>query len=373
MMNAASHCEQCGNPLPNHGALRGQCPHCLMAMAFNECPNMQPGNRLGPYEILGAPLTGGMGEVYEAQDTRLGRVVAIKVLPAEVAGDPELKQRFVRECRILATLSHPNICSVFDVGEQDGVDFLVMEYLDGETLAARLKKGPLTTDIALQIAIQIGSGLEAAHRAGIIHRDLKPRNVMLTKTGAKLLDFGLAKARLPQTSAVEASAPTTSPDLTARGLILGTMHYLAPEQIEGPKADARADLFAFGVVLYEMLTGKKPFTGGSQAFLFNAILKDDPPPISAIHADTPPLLDYIIRRCLAKDPDERWQTASDLIRDLKWIAEHPSPDATVASAFVMPLRRTFAWMIAGGALVVTSLAVAVALYIRPPADPGPII
>jgi len=331
-MSAPTHCERCGSLLPASGALRGHCPRCLLVAAFDENPPLQPGDRLGPYEILDAPRVGGMGQVYRAKDTRLGRAVAIKVLSPEIAGDAEMKQRFEREARTLATLSHPHICPMFDVGEQDGLDFLVMEYLEGETLSARIQKGVLPVDSALQIAIQIASALEAAHLVSIIHRDIKPANVLLTKTGAKLLDFGLAKTRLVQTSAVGASALTTPPDLTARGTILGTLQYIAPEQIEGKEADARADVFAFGVVFYEMLTAKKPFTGNTQASLFGAILKDEPLPISTTNPAVPPQVEHIVRRCLAKDPDERWQTASDLMRELKWIAEHPAIDGTAVTA-----------------------------------------
>jgi eukaryotic-like serine/threonine-protein kinase len=284
------------------------------------------GTRLGPY-VIAAPIgSGGMGEVYKATDTRLDRTVAIKVLPEHVAADPELKQRFEREAKTLAALSHPHICPVFDVGSQNGIDFLVMEYLEGETLEQRLKKGALPFDQALQLGIQIADALAAAHRAGIIHRDLKPGNIMLTKSGAKLLDFGLAKAGAPAVAGSLSMLPTTPPNLTAQGAILGTFQYMAPEQLEGQEADARTDIFAFGAVLYEMVTGRKAFEAKSQASLIGAILKDSPAPPSSVRAETPLPLDRLVSTCLAKDPDERWQSVRDLIRELRWVAHAGTTD-----------------------------------------------
>jgi len=223
-----------------------------------------------------------MGEVYKARDTRLDRVVAIKILPAALAADPQFNQRFDREARAISQLSQPNICTLHDVGAHEGTAFLVMELLDGETLAGRLDKGALPPAQALTVAIEIASALDAAHRAGIVHRDLKPGNVMLTKSGAKLLDFGLAKTNAPAVAVSNTMAPTTPPNITAQGTILGTFQYMAPEQIEGVEADARTDIFAFGCVLFEMLTGKKAFEGKTRASLIGAILKDEPPPVSQV-------------------------------------------------------------------------------------------
>ena len=275
------------------------------------------GTTLGPYEIEGPLGFGGMGEVYKARDTRLDRTVAIKVLPEHVAADPDLKQRFEREARTVAALNHPHICTLHDIGSQDGIDFLVMEYLDGETLAQRLEKGALPLDQALQIAIEIADALDKAHRQGIVHRDLKPGNIMLTKAGAKLLDFGLAKLRKPVTVGATgfSAATTASEPLTARGTLLGTLPYMAPEQVEGKEADHRTDVFAFGAVAYEMVSGQRAFQAESQASLIGAILKDDPPVLST----TPRSLDRVIRQCLVKDPDERWQSTGDLKRELQWV------------------------------------------------------
>src|SRR3984893_14664098 len=280
------------------------------------------GARLGPYEILSALGAGGMGEVYRARDTRLDRTVAIKVLRDALSVDPQFRDRVDREARTISQLDHPHICSLYDVGEQDGTSFLVMPYLEGETLEARLKKGALPLGRVVEYAIQIADALNKAHRAGITHRDLKPGNVMLTKTGATLLDFGLAKAGGPVGAAPGLSMlPTTPPGLTARGTIVGTFQYMAPEQLEGHEADARTDIFAFGAILYEVITGKKAFEGKSQASLIAAILEREPPPVSGLQPLVPQTLDRVIRRCLAHDPDERWQTASDLSIPLQWIGE----------------------------------------------------
>src|SRR5438128_1014535 len=239
------------------------------------------GTKLGPYEIL-APLgAGGMGEVYRARDTRLDRTIAIKVLASHLSSSPELKQRFEREAKAISALNHPHICSLYDVGSQDGIDYLVMEFLEGETLAERLRQGVLPLKETLKVGMEVSEALAAAHRAGITHRDLKPGNIMLTKSGAKLLDFGLAKTSAPVTVGSGLSMlPTTPPNLTAQGTILGTFQYMAPEQLEGQEADARTDIFAFGAVLYEMLTGRKAFEGKSQASLISAIMSADPPSIS---------------------------------------------------------------------------------------------
>jgi serine/threonine protein kinase len=264
------------------------------------------------------------GEVYKAKDTRLDRTVAIKVLPSHLSGDPERRQRFEREARAVSSLNHPNICTLHDIGEQDGTDFLVMEYIEGESLANRLKKGALPLDQALRHGIEIADALDKAHRQGVVHRDLKPGNVMLTKTGAKLLDFGLAKLKASepgQEASVLSALPTEEKPLTEKGSILGTFQYMAPEQLEGKDADARTDIFAFGAVLYEMVTGKRAFEGKSQASLIGAIMTADPAPITTLKPLTPPVVDRVVRQCRAKDPDERWQSAGDLGRQLRWIAE----------------------------------------------------
>ena len=297
------------------------------------------GTRLGPYEIVSALGAGGMGEVYKARDTRLDRTVAIKVLPSEVAGDAQFRERFDREARIISQLTHPHICTLYDVGEHAGTSFLVMEFLEGETLADRIaraeSKGPgLPRGEALSIAIQIADALAAAHRAGIVHRDLKPANVVLTKSGAKLLDFGLAKTAVPAVTAGSVSMlPTASPQtLTARGMILGTFQYMAPEQIEGAEADARTDIFAFGCVLHEMLTGHKAFEGKTHASLIAAILEREPPPVTTLQPLAPALVDAIVRRCLAKRADDRWQSAADLASALRWATDAASGVAATANA-----------------------------------------
>jgi eukaryotic-like serine/threonine-protein kinase len=288
--------------------------------------SVKPGTRLGPYEILSAIGAGGMGEVYRARDTRLNRIVAIKVLPPHLADRAELRERFEREAKTIASLNHPHICTLFDIGRQDGTDYLVMEYLEGETLAKRLQKGPLPLAEVLQYAIEISDALDKAHRKGVTHRDLKPGNIMLTKTGTKLLDFGLAKLKQEVTPANMhlSELPTASDPLTAQGTIVGTLQYMAPEQLEGKEVDARTDIFAFGVVVYEMATGKRAFEGKSQASIISAIMSSDPVPMSSLQPMTPPALDRIVKRCLAKETDERWQSANDLTNELKWIAESGS-------------------------------------------------
>ncbi len=323
---------------------------------------LSAGTRLGPYDIVAAIGAGGMGEVYRARDTRLDRTVAIKVLPASVAGDPDLRARFEREARAVAALNHPHICALYDVGEApsheppatshqppDTIRFLVMEHLEGETLGARLARGALPLDQVFRYAIETADALDKAHRAGIVHRDLKPGNIFITKAGAKLLDFGLAKLGVaPASALIGMSVAVTRENLTAHGTILGTFQYMAPEQLEGQDADARTDIFAFGAVVHEMATGKKAFEGKSQASLVAAILEHDPPPIAASQPLTPPALDHIVRRCLAKDPDQRWQAASDVMRELKWIAESSAtaPSATAAAAGSRPYLSRHAWPMA---------------------------
>ena len=337
---------------------------------------LSAGTRLGPYEVV-APLgAGGMGEVYKARDARLDRTVAIKVLPSHVAADRDSRARFEREAKAVAALSHAHICAIHDVGHDHGTDFLVMEYLEGETLAARLAKGPLTTDQLFRCAIEIGDALDRAHRAGIIHRDLKPSNVMLTKSGAKLLDFGLAKSHaLIHAAAGASTPPTQTTPLTAHGTIVGTLLYMSPEQLEGREADARSDLFAFGAMLYELTTGRRAFEAKSPASVIAAILETEPPPIADIAA--PELrshdtllrrLDRVVRACLAKDPDERWHCAHDLVGELRWIDEErrhhdtKSPDAPMAARRAR--RRERVWMAA--AVVMGLSASALALWPRLP-------
>ena len=314
------------------------------------------GARLGPYEIQSPLGAGGMGEVYRARDTRLDRTVAIKILPAHLSSDPVRKQRFEREAKTISSLNHPNICTLHDVGHQDGVDYLVMECVEGETLAKRLEKGPLPLDQVLKFGAQIADGLDKAHRSGVVHRDLKPGNIMLTPTGAKLLDFGLAKPAVPLTTGgtLTTVAMQTTP-VTQEGTIVGTFQYISPEQIEGKELDGRSDIFSLGAVLYEMLTGKRAFEGKSQLGVASAILEKEPAPISSAKPMTPPTLDHAIRRCLAKDPEERWQTARDVAIELKWITEGGSQAGVPAPPLARNGNRQ------GLLLAALILAVAVAL------------
>ncbi|HEY3124597.1 MAG TPA: protein kinase, partial [Thermoanaerobaculia bacterium] len=324
------------------------------------------GSRLGPYELVSAVGAGGMGEVYKARDTRLERTVAVKVLPPHLSASPEARQRFEREAKTISQLSHPHICALYDVGNQDGVEYLVMEYLEGETLAERLVKGPLPSDQTLRHGIEIADALDKAHRQGIVHRDLKPGNVMLTKSGVKLLDFGLAKAVQPVSSASAlTSLPTEGPALTAEGTILGTFQYMAPEQLEGREADARTDIFAFGAVLYEMATGQKAFSGRSRASLIGAILKDEPPPISTIQAMAPPTLDRVVRTCLAKDPEDRWQTARDVVLELRWIAEGSQTGIALPAIAARRSRERVAWILAALFGIGLALTLPLSLLRRP--------
>ena len=294
---------------------------------------LNAGMRLGPYEIVELLDTGGMGEVYRARDARLDRTVVVKVLPPGFAGNAEWRQRFDREARLISTLSHPHICTLFDVGEQDGVAFLVMEHLEGETLAARLTRGAIPLGPALTVAIQIAEALSHAHERGVVHRDVKPGNVMLTPLGAKLLDFGLAKAHRILSAAQSvalADQPTERRNITEHGVLVGTVRYMAPEQLEGRDADTRSDLFAFGALVYEMVTGRAPFDGASHASVIAAIIGGEPQPVSAILPNTPPALEHLIKRCLAKNPNDRWQTARDVAAELKWIATNdPLPRADI--------------------------------------------
>jgi eukaryotic-like serine/threonine-protein kinase len=315
------------------------------------------GTRLGPYEILAQLGAGGMGEVYRAGDSRLGREVAIKVLPQNLSTSPESRQRFEREARTISQLSHPHICALYDVGREGETEFLVMELLEGETLSERLARGALPLEQALRFGTEIADALDKAHRQGIVHRDLKPGNIMLTKSGVKLLDFGLAKAMAPAAERGSLTSLPTQQGLTQEGTILGTFQYMAPEQLEGKEADARTDIFALGAVLYEMATGRKAFSGSSQASLISSIMQNDPPPISSIQPMTPPALDRVVKTCLAKDPEDRWQNVGDLRSELKWVAQGGSQSGTAAP--VAAGRRhhsSLPWL---AALVLAALAFAI--------------
>ncbi len=354
------------------------------------------GTKLGPYEIESAAGAGGMGEVYRARDTRLERTVAVKILPAHLADSPDLKQRFEREARAISSLSHPHICRLYDVGSQNGTDYLVMEYLEGETLADRLMKGPLPLEQVLKVGGEVADALDKAHRQGIVHRDLKPGNIMLTKAGAKLMDFGLAKGTAAAMSAVAAgqnlhpsrpglggapgsvgapitpSSPTTplfsmtgaASPLTQKGMIVGTFQYMAPEVLQGAEADARSDLFSLGCVLYEMATGHRAFEGKSQISVLAAILEKEPEPMSQWQPLTPPALEMVVRTCLAKDPDERLQTAHDLKLQLSWTSQTLAPAAGKQTKEKAKRHEWAAWAVAALALVVAALA-GVQFWTRP--------
>ncbi len=325
---------------------------------------LAPGTKLGPYEIV-APLgAGGMGEVYRARDTRLDRTVAIKVLPSHLSIDPARRQRFEREAKTISSLNHPHICTLHDIGHQDGVDFLVMEYLEGETLARRLERGPFPLNQLLRHGIEITDALDKAHRQGVIHRDLKPGNIILTKSGAKLLDFGLAKPMVAPDSAPTAMLTASKP-LTKEGTIVGTFQYMAPEQLEGKNADARSDVFSFGAVLYEMATGKKAFEGKTTASVIAAVLASEPTPISTLQPMTPPALDRVAKTCLAKDPDERFQTAHDLRLQLKWIAEAGSEAGVPAPVVARRRNRErLGWVLAVMFALLTMASTYALVYFR---------
>lgn len=363
-------------------------------------PALKAGQRLGPYEVAGLLGAGGMGIVYKARDTRLNRTVAIKVLSGAAMLDSAARERFTREARAIAALAHPHICTLYDVGRdvptnQAGVgaegghagtpqgaaiDYLVMEHLEGETLAKRLEKRncastalraagepPLRVEEALAIGAQIADALAAAHKRGIVHRDLKPANIMLTKLGgalqAKLLDFGLAKLK-PAAAGVGLSALTTEAPATMPGAVMGTVPYMAPEQLEGKETDARTDLFAFGCVLYEMLTGRRAFAGETGASVISAIMASEPPPVSTLQPGTPPALERLVKACLAKDPDARRQSAHDVAEELRGIAQ-----GAASSSVVRPARRARWgwWVAAAGALgVVAVVATFVVLRLLAP-------
>ncbi len=320
--------------------------------------SLTPGTRLGPYEIV-APLgAGGMGEVYRSRDTRLGRDVAIKILPPGFAANDEFRARFEREARTISSLNHPNICTLFDVGHEESTHFLVMELIEGETLGERLLKGPLPLEQVIRYGAQLADALGRAHRQGIVHRDLKPGNVMITKLGAKLLDFGLARSG-PDASPVQGmtTMATQAAPLTQEGTILGTFQYMAPEQLEGVEADARTDIFAFGALLYEMATGKRAFEGATRTSLIAAIVTGTPRPMGELIPLTPPALEHVVRRCLEKDPDDRWQSAADIGNQLRWISEAGS---RAGEAAPLAARRRSRMRAAWGLHVVTAAAAVLA-------------
>ena len=318
-----------------------------------------PGTSLGSYEILAALGVGGMGEVYRARDKRLDRIVAIKVLIAGAGADRSMRARFKREAQAVSALSSPHICSLYDVGHEGDIDYLVMEYLDGETLANRISRGSLPLIQVLRFGIQIAEALNHAHRAGIVHRDLKPANIMITRSGAKLLDFGLAKARVVD---LNMDTATAHKPLTQEGTILGTLQYMAPEQLEGLEADARADIFAFGQVLYEMATGHRAFEGKTKTSLIAAIVKGNPRPITELQPLTPAAFEHVVDKCLAKDADDRWQSAHDIASELSWISGAGAQAGVVsAPAGVGARRRLLAVVAIAGWLIALGAAIAAAV------------
>jgi serine/threonine protein kinase len=320
------------------------------------------GNTLSHYKIIEKIGQGGQGEVYLAEDSRLDRKVALKILPQHLSERAELRERFEREARAVSSLNHPHICTLHDIGEQDGIHYLVMEHLVGETLEARLAKGPLPLEQTLEYAIQIADALDKAHRQGVVHRDLKPGNIMLVKSGAKLLDFGLAKLQAAETPTNLSALPTEQANLTAEGTILGTLQYMAPEQLEAKEADSRTDIFAFGAVVYEMATGKKAFEGKSQASLIAAIIGQDPRPMAELQPMTPSTLDWVVKRCLQKGPDERVQSAGDLVAELRWVIEVGTQLGTSpAPAPPVLWKRAIPWSITA---VVTGVLILGLLYFR---------
>ena len=329
------------------------------------------GTHLGPYVITGPLGAGGMGEVYRARDTRLERVVAIKILPAQFSADPVSKQRFEREAKTISSLNHPNICVLHDIGSQDGMDYLVMECVEGETLAKRLEKGALPLEQVLKYGMQIADALDKAHRSGVVHRDLKPGNIMLTPTGAKLLDFGLAKPSAPLASAATLSAAAVQSPMTEQGAIVGTFQYMSPEQVEGKEVDGRSDIFSLGAVLYEMLMGQRAFPGKSQLSVASAILEKEPTPMSKVKPMTPPALERAVRVCLAKDLDQRWSSAHDVALQLQLVGESGGDAVPDASERI---TRRAAFGLAMAALVAgAGIAALVARSTRPAPETRPAI
>jgi tetratricopeptide (TPR) repeat protein len=321
------------------------------------------GARLGRYEVLGLIGAGGMGEVYRARDTRLGRVVALKVLPPQVASDPVRRERFEREARAASALEHPHICVLHDVCVESGVEFLVLELIEGETLAERLRRGRVGREEALRIGVEVADALDAAHRKGVVHRDLKPGNVMLGGTGAKLLDFGLAHLR----EEPKGDEESTAWQLSGQGMVAGTVPYMSPEQLLGKRVDARSDIWALGVVLYEMLTGRRPFEGGSTASLAAAILEHEPEPLSSLDPQVAPALEHVVGRCLAKDPEARWQTARDVANELGWI----SGGRTTIPSKARAARAWRWWAVAAAVLVAAASMVAAWRWRGGEAEPAP--
>ena len=323
------------------------------------------GTRLGPYEVIAAVGAGGMGEVYKAIDTRLDRTVAVKVISAHMSDDPEQRARLEREARSISSLNHPHICTLYDIGSQNGVDFLVMEYLEGETLATRLRRGRLSPAEVLQIAIAMAEGLGKAHEKGIVHRDMKPGNVMLTRTGVKIMDFGLAKLHGDSAAddegragmAKNIPADATISAITSAGVVMGTVQYMSPEQLQGNAVDSRSDIFAFGCILYEMNAGRKPFDGKSMFTIAGAILEKDPEQISALQPGIPPALEHVIRTCMAKAPQDRWQDIADVRRDLIWIRDSGA-QLSLPAARKGSLRERILWTTA----LLATLAIAALVY-----------
>jgi len=339
---------------------------------------LAPGTRLGPYEVVSPLGSGGMGEVYRGRDTRLDRTVAIKVLSTEFSADPDLRRRFEREARAISSLNHPHICTLYDIGRQDQIDYLVLEYLEGRTLAERLGRGSLPFEQVLRYGIQIADALEQAHRQGIVHRDLKPANIMLTEAGVKVLDFGLAKATLSKRPygpmqnrpTLHKGLPTASNPLTAEGTLVGTFPYMSPEQLEGRDADARSDIFAFGAVLYEMAAGRRAFEGTAPMSVMAAILEREPQPLRAAQPLVPRALERLVQMCLAKDPDQRWQTAHDVKLQLEWLLESGSGAGIPVAATVRSrMREYLGWAVA---TLLVALLLALGYYRRPAPQPAPV-
>jgi eukaryotic-like serine/threonine-protein kinase len=362
-------------PVPN--SIPNPFPHAIIARL--RMP-LTSGTKLGPYEIQSLLGAGGMGEVYRALDTRLDRTVAIKVLVSHLSSSPELKQRMEREGRAISSLNHPHICHLYDIGSQNGTDYLAMEFLEGETLAERLRKGALPLNEILKVGIAVAEALSVAHRSGIVHRDLKPGNIMLTQGGAKLMDFGLAKPVGLQTAATGSgsapsftAAPTLSgpsplSPLTTAGSIIGTIQYMSPEQIEGKEADARSDIFAFGAVLYEMVAGKRPFAGKSQISLASSILESVPQPVSDLKPNTPAAFEHVVTTCLQKNPEERYQSAQDIKLELQWIAaDRQAP----AAAALPPRSHTREFLVLAAAVLTAIILGAIAgIFLYHPAQPA---
>ncbi|HVR40600.1 MAG TPA: protein kinase [Thermoanaerobaculia bacterium] len=323
---------------------------------------LDSGTRLGPYRIDAQIGAGGMGQVYRARDTRLDRTVAIKVLPADLARSAQLRLRFEREAKAISSLNHPNICTLHDVGEADGIDYIVMEYLEGDTLADRVARGPMPIDQVLRYGIEIADALEKAHRSGIVHRDLKPSNVIITKGGAKLVDFGLAKRSLPIAGVAHSTTQDLAQSLTSEGAFVGTYYYMSPESFEGVEADARTDIFAFGAVLYEMATGKRAFDGGSRASLIAQIVAGQPKPISQIQPHIPAALEHVVAKCIEKNPDERWQSAHDVKSELEWVRDRLGTEDALRPkpATHIPLAI---------AAILGALVASIAMYIARPQSP----